>query len=309
MANTNELLNRINNKYSSMSKGQKLLATYITDNYDKAVFLTAAKMGETVGVSESTVVRFATSLGYKGYPEFQNALEELVRNKLNSVQRMEVTYGRISQSEILNTVLQSDADKIKTTLAKIDHAAFEMAVKTIIEAKNIYIVGIRSCAPLASFLAFYLNLMFDNVHLLTTNSSSELFEQMVRIDKSDVIVGISFPRYSMRTLKAMEFANDRQAKIITITDTIYSPMCLYSSCNLLARSNMVSIVDSLVAPLSLINALVVALCLKRPDDVKKNLESLGQAWDNYQVYLKDEFNYIDESLLSTPLQKEKEQKL
>ena len=161
MSNTNDLLNRINNCYSSMSKGQKLLATYITDNYDKAVFLTAAKMGETVGVSESTVVRFATYLGYKGYPEFQRALEELVRNKLNSVQRMEVTYGRISQSKILETVLSADADKIKTTLEKIDHSAFEVAVSTILEAKNIYIVGIRSCAPLASFLGFYLNLMFD----------------------------------------------------------------------------------------------------------------------------------------------------
>ena len=200
MANKNELLNRINNNYGAMSKGQKLLATYITDNYDKAVFLTAAKMGETVGVSESTVVRFATFLGYKGYPEFQNALEELVRNKLNSVQRMEVTYGRISQSKILETVLQSDADKIRTTLDKIDHNAFELAVETILDAKNIYVVGIRSCAPLASFLGFYLNLMFENVHLLTTNSSSELFEQMVHIDSGDVIIGISFPRYSMRTL-------------------------------------------------------------------------------------------------------------
>ena len=296
MANTNELLNRINNKYSSMSKGQKLLATYITDNYDKAVFLTAAKMGETVGVSESTVVRFATSLGYKGYPEFQNALEDLVRNKLNSVQRMEVTYGRISQSEILNTVLQSDADKIKTTLAKIDHTAFEMAVKTIIEAKNIYIVGIRSCAPLASFLAFYLNLMFDNVHLLTTNSSSELFEQMVRIDKSDLIVGISFPRYSMRTLKALEFANNRNAKVITITDSIHSPMNLYSSCNLIADSDMASIVDSLVAPLSVINALIVALCMKKQKQVAKTLTELEDIWEAYQVYENDEINYIDDSI-------------
>ena len=178
MSNTNDLLNRINAKYSTMSKGHKLLATYITDNYDKAVFLTAAKMGETVGISESTVVRFATSLGYKGYPDFQKALEELVRNKLNSVQRMEVTYGRISQSQILETVLQSDRDKIKTTLEKIDADAFDLAVDTILQSRKIYIVGIRSCAPLASFLAFYMNLMFEDVCLLTTNSSSELFEQM-----------------------------------------------------------------------------------------------------------------------------------
>ena len=296
MSNTNELLNRINSSYSSMSKGQKLLATYITDNYDKAVFLTAAKLGSTVGVSESTVVRFATHLGYKGYPEFQKALEELVRNKLNSVQRMEVTYGRISQSKILETVLTSDADKIKTTMEKIDHNAFELAVNTILNAKNIYIVVIRSCAPLASFLGFYLTLMFDHVQLLTTNSSSELFEQMVRIDKEDVIIGISFPRYSMRTLKALEFANNRNAKVITITDSVHSPMNLYSSCNLIADSDMASIVDSLVAPLSVINALIVALCMKKQKEVATTLTTLEEIWDEYQVYENDEINYIDDSI-------------
>lgn len=296
MPNTNDLLNRINSKYSSMSKGQKMLATYITDNYDKAVFLTAAKMGETVGVSESTVVRFATSIGYKGYPEFQKSLEELVRNKLNSVQRMEVTYGRITQSKILETVLQSDRDKIKTTLEKIDHNAFEQAVNLILEAKNIYIVGIRSCAPLASFLSFYLNLMFDNVRLLTTNSASELFEQMVRINSEDVIIGISFPRYSMRTLKALEFANNRSAKVVTITDSIHSPMNLYSSCNLIADSDMASIVDSLVAPLSVINALIVALCMKKHKEVGKTLTELEDIWGEYQVYENDEIDYIDDSI-------------
>ena len=296
MSNTNDLLNRINHSYSAMSKGQKLLATYITDNYDKAVFLTAAKMGEIVGVSESTVVRFATHLGYKGYPEFQKALEELVRNKLNSIQRMEVTYGRISRSKILETVLQSDADKIKSTLEKIDQNAFEMAVNTILDAKNIYIVGIRSCAPLASFLAFYFNLMFDNVRLLHTSSSSELFEQMVRIGKDDAIIGISFPRYSMRTLKALEFANNRNAKVITITDSVHSPMNLYSSCNLIADSDMASIVDSLVAPLSVINALIVALCMKKQKEVAGTLTMLEDIWDEYQVYENDEINYIDDSI-------------
>ena len=296
MANTNDLLNRINNHYGKMSKGQKLLATYITDNYDKAVFLTAAKMGEIVGVSESTVVRFAMSLGYKGYPEFQDALAEMVRNKLNSVQRMEVTYGRISQSDILQTVLQSDADKLKTTLEKIDHNAFDLAVDTILDAKNIYIIGIRSCAPLASFLSFYLNLMFDNVRLLQTNSSSELFEQMVRIGEDDVIIGISFPRYSMRTLKALEFANNRNAKVVTITDSIHSPMNLYSSCNLIADSDMASIVDSLVAPLSVINALIVALCMKKQKEVAKTLTTLEEIWDEYQVYDNDEIDLIDDSI-------------
>jgi len=296
MANTNDLLNRINHNYSSMSKGQKLLATYITDNYDKAVFLTAAKMGDIVGVSESTVVRFAMSLGYKGYPEFQKALEELVSNKINSVQRMEVTYGRISQSEILQTVLQSDADKLKTTLEKIDHNAFELAVDTILSAKNIYIIGIRSCAPLASFLSFYLTLMFDNVKLLHTNSSSEIFEQMLRIGEDDVIIGISFPRYSMRTLKALEFANNRSAKVITITDSIHSPMNLYSSCNLIADSDMASILDSLVAPLSVINALIVALCMKKQKEVAKTLTMLEEVWDEYQVYENDEIDFIDDSV-------------
>lgn len=296
MANTNDLLNRINKHYSKMSKGQKLLATYITDNYDKAVFLTAAKMGDVVGVSESTVVRFAMSIGYKGYPEFQKALEELVRHKLNSVQRMDVTYGRISQSEILETVLKSDADKLKTTLEKIDHSAFELAVDTILSARNIYIVGIRSCAPLASFLSFYLNLMFDNVRLLHTNSSSEIFEQMVRINEDDVIIGISFPRYSMRTLKALEFANNRNAKVITITDSIHSPMNLYSSCNLIADSDMASIVDSLVAPLSVINALIVALCMKKQKEVAKTLTTLEEIWDEYQVYENDEIDVIDDSI-------------
>lgn len=296
MSNTNDLSNRINERYGSMSKGQKLLATYITDNYDKAVFLTAAKLGEVVGVSESTVVRFATNLGYKGYPEFQKALEELVRNKLNSIQRMEVTYGRISQSQILETVLQSDADNIKNTLETIDQNAFELAVETILNANNIYIIGIRSCAPLASFLAFYLNLMFEQVHLLHTNSSSELFEQMVRIGKEDVIIGISFPRYSMRTLKAMEFANNRNAKVITLTDSVHSPMNLYSSCNLIAKSDMASIVDSLVAPLSVINALIVALCMKKQTEVADTLEMLEEIWGEYQVYENDEIDHIDDSL-------------
>lgn len=296
MSNTSDLLNRINNKYSGMSKGQKLLAAYITDHYDKAVFLTALKMGETVGVSESTVVRFATFLGYRGYPEFQRALEELVRNKLNSIQRMEVTYGHINQSKILESVLQSDAEKLKSTLEKIDPSAFELAVETILNAHRIYVVGIRSCAPLAGFLSFYLNLIFEDVRLLQTNSSSELFEQMLRISQEDVIIGISFPRYSMRTLKALEFANNRNAKVITITDSVHSPMNLYSSCNLIADSDMASIVDSLVAPLSVINALIVALCMRKQADVAGTLTSLEDIWEEYQVYEKDEIDYLDDSV-------------
>ena len=296
MGNTNELTNRINERYSSMSKGQKLLATYITDNYDKAVFLTAAWLGEVVGVSESTVVRFAAQLGYKGYPQFQRALEEMVRDKLDGVQRVEVTYGRISRSKVLESVLTSDMERIRGTLEKLDQNVFELAVETILSARRIYIVGIRSCAPLAAFLSFYLNLMFDHVHLLHTNSSSELFEQMVRIGREDVIIGISFPRYSLRTLKALEFANDRSAKVITLTDSVHSPMNLYSSCNLIAESDMASIVDSLTAPLSVINALIVALCMRKQDEVADTLEQLEQIWDEYQVYENDEIDYIDDKL-------------
>ena len=296
MSNVNELNNRINARYSSMSKGQKMLANYITDNYDKAVFLTAAKLGEIVGVSESTVVRFAMCLGYKGYPDFQKAPEEMVRNKLNTVQRMEVTYGRIQESNVLQTVLSADAEKIKETIENIDEAAFRSAVDTILQARKIYIVGIRSCAPLASFLAFYLNQMFEDVILLHTNSASELFEQMVYIDEKDVIIGISFPRYSMRTLKALEFANNRNAKVITLTDSVHSPMNLYSSCNLIAKSDMASIVDSLVAPLSVINALIVSLCMRKQDEVASTLEMLEHIWDEYQVYDNDEIEPIDDSI-------------
>ena len=290
---TNELLGRMEERRSQMSKGQKRLADYVSKNYDKAVFLTAAKLGEVVGVSESTVVRFATQLGYKGYPGFQKALEELVRNKLNSIQRMEVTYGRISQSEIIEAALHSDIEKIKLTLEAIDQKAFDLAIDTLLNAKRVYVIGIRSCAPLASFLSFYLNLVCENVTLVNTNSSSEIFEQLIRINEEDVIVGISFPRYSMRTLKALEFASNRKAKVITLTDSVHSPMNLYSSCNLIARSDMASIVDSLVAPLSVINALVVALCMKKQREVVTTLETLEKIWGEYQVYSNDELNQVN----------------
>ena len=253
-------------------------------------------MGEVVGVSESTVVRFATALGYKGYPEFQKALEELVRTRLNSIQRMEVTYGRISQGEILASVLQSDIEKIKMTMESIDQEAFELAVETILSARKVYVVGIRSCAPLASFLSFYLNLLRGDVTAVHTNSASEIFEQLIRIGEKDVIIGISFPRYSMRTLKALEFASNRKAKVITLTDSVHSPMNLYSSCNLIARSDMASIVDSLVAPLSVVNALVVALCMKKQKEVVSTLEMLEQIWDEYQVYSGDELNMVRDSV-------------
>ncbi|MCP1101129.1 DNA-binding MurR/RpiR family transcriptional regulator [Aequitasia blattaphilus] len=288
-----ELLDILEKEYKTFSKGQKKLATFIIENYDRAAFLTAAKLGEEVGVSESTVVRFATAVGYEGYPQFQKDLGELVRTKLNSIQRMEVTYGRIPQGEILASVLHGDIDKIKQTLENIEEETFEVAVNTILKARKIYIIGIRSCAPLASFLNFYLNLIFENVILVNTNSASEIFEQMIRINEEDVVIGISFPRYSMRTMKALEFASNREAKVVTITDSNHSPITMYSSCNLIAKSDMVSIVDSLVAPLSIVNALVVALCMKKQDEVIETLKTLEDIWDEYQVYNKEELNRVN----------------
>ncbi len=306
--NRYDVITRINDHYGKMSKGQKAISEFIFDHYDQAVFMTAAKLGETVGVSESTVVRYAMYIGYNGYPEFQRDLEEWVHDKFSSVQKIGAKYGKSSQSEILTSVLKADIEKLEDTIHTLDPAAFETAVDSILSAKTVYVMGVRSCEPLADFLHFYLNMIRGNVVLLKTTSVSETFEQMIRIDERDVMIGISFPRYSMRTLKAMEFANDRNAKVIAITDTVHSPMNLYSSCNLLARSDMVSIVDSLVAPLSVMNALVVAMCLKRPEDVKKNLKNLEEVWNNYQVYLNDEINFIEEEpILNYPLRKEQDE--
>ncbi len=300
-----EVLHRIEEHYDKMSKSQKVIADYILKHFDQAVFMTAAKLGETLGISESTVVRFAAGIGYDGYPQLQKALEECVKGKLNNVQRMDNQYGKSSQSEILTSVMNADIEKLQHTINHLDTAAFESAVTTILEAETVYVMGLRSNEPLAGFLQFYLNMIRRNVVLVNTTSVSETFEQIIHIGEKDCFIGISFPRYSMRTLKAMEFANDRNAKVIAITDSVHSPMNLYSSCNLLARSDMVSIVDSLVAPLSVINALVVALCLKCPREVKRNLERLEDTWNNYQVYLNDEINFIDEEpMLNYSLRRE-----
>lgn len=297
-----DVLSRINERFAKLSKSHKAIATYICDHYEQAVFMTAAQLGQEVGVSESTVVRFASGLGYDGYPEFQRTLAEWVKNKFNSVAKVGARYGNSTQSEILTSVLSADIEKIQDTIVSLDPVAFEAAIDVLLNARTVYIVGLRSCEPLAEFFQFYLQMIRGNVVLLKSTSTTEIFEQMIRINEEDVIVGISFPRYSMRTLKAMEFARDRNAKVITITDTVHSPMNMYSSCNLLARSDNISIVDSLVAPLSVINAIVVAMCLKCPQQVKENLEELENAWANYQVYLNDEINFIDEEkMLQNPL--------
>lgn len=289
-----DVIQLIDNHYVKMSKGHKAIANFVKDNYNEVVFMTAAQIGENLGISESTVVRFATRIGFDGFPEFQRALAEWVKDKFNTVQKVGAKYGRSTQSEILMSVLTGDIEKIQDTMGELDPDSFELATNILLEAENVYIIGLRSCEPLANFLAFYLNMVRGHVTLLNTTSVSETFEQMIRISDKDCLVAISFPRYSMRTLKVMEFARDRNARVISITDSPKSPMRMYSICNLFARSDMVSIVDSLVAPLSVINALVVALCLKAPEAVKENLEVLEETWSNYQVYLNDEINFIDD---------------
>lgn len=281
-----DILTLIQNGMVHFSKGQKLIANYIMNSYDKAAFMTASKLGKTVNVSESTVVRFAVELGYDGYPSMQKALQEMIRNKLTSVQRIEVANDRFGNQEILSMVLQSDIEKIRTTLEEVDKTAFQGAVDAILGAKNIYILGVRSSAAIATFLSFYFNLMFDNVHHIHTSSNAEMFEQMIRIDKDDVVIGISFPRYSSRTVKAMKFAYDRGATVIALTDSLAAPIARNATHTLIAMSDMVSLVDSLVAPLSVVNALIVACSYRKEEAISKTFASLEEIWDEYGVYEK-----------------------
>ena len=289
---TSDILSLIQNGMSRFSKGQKLIANYILSSYDKAAFMTASKLGKTVNVSESTVVRFAVELGYDGYPAMQKALQEMIRNKLTSVQRIEVANDRFGNQEILSMVLQADVDKIRSTLEEIDHDAFLAAVDAILNARHIYILGVRSSAAIASFLGFYFNLMFDNVKHIHTSSNAEMFEQMVRIGPEDVVIGISFPRYSSRTAKAMKFAYDRGATVVALTDSMAAPIARHATYTLIAMSDMVSLVDSLVAPLSVVNALIVACSYRKEEEISKTFANLEEIWDEYGVYEK-----IDEQLL------------
>ena len=282
--NKNDLIYRIKQNMPKLSKGQKLIAHYILEHYEKAVFLTAAKLGTIVGVSESTVVRFANELGYDGYPKFQEALEELVKSKLTAMQRLEVTTDRIDTKHVLKSVLQTDEEKIRYTLEHIDEEVFDGCIESLLKAKTIYVLGVRSCAGLASFLGFYLNIMFDNVKVINTNSTSEMFEIVHHVGEEDTLIGISFPRYSKRILKVLEFARTRNANIISITDSVISPIAEYANYTLVGRSEMVSFVDSLVAPLSIINAIIVALSLRKKDEIATNLENLENIWMEYEVY-------------------------
>ena len=246
----NDLINKIQSELPGFSKGQKQIARFILEHYDKAAFMTASRLGTTVGVSESTVVRFATELGYDGYPHLQRALQEMIRNKLTSVQRMEVSSDRMGGRDVLQTVLHADMDMIRQTLDEIDRDAFQGAVDALIGAKRIYILGVRSSSALSSFVGFYFNLLFENVRLVHTNSVSEIFEQVLRVGPGDVVFGVSFPRYSKRTLSAMQYARDRGARVIALTDSRLSPLARVADHLLLARSDMASFVDSLVASYS-----------------------------------------------------------
>ena len=284
----NDLITKIQSELPSFSKGQKQIARFILEHYDKAAFMTASRLGVTVGVSESTVVRFATELGYDGYPHLQRALQEMIRNKLTSVQRMEVAGDRMGGRDVLQTVLHADTDMIRVTLDEIDRDAFQGAVDALMGAKRIYILGVRSSSALASFLGFYFNLLFENVTLVHTNSVSEIFEQVLRIGPGDVLFGISFPRYSKRTLSAMKYARDRGARVIALTDSQLSPLARVADHVLLARSDMASFVESLVAPLSVINALIVAVGMSRRDEIEQTFNKLERIWEEYDVYEKPE---------------------
>ena len=284
----NDLITKIQSELPGFSKGQKQIARFILEHYDKAAVMTASRLGVTVGVSESTVVRFATELGYDGYPHLQRALQEMIRNKLTSVQRMEVAGDRMGGRDVLQTVLHADTDMIRVTLDEIDRDAFQGAVDALMGAKRIYILGVRSSSALASFLGFYFNLLFENVTLVHTNSVSEIFEQVLRVGPGDVLFGISFPRYSKRTLSAMKYARDRGARVIALTDSQLSPLARVADHVLLARSDMASFVDSLVAPLSVVNALIVAVGMSRRDEIEQTFNKLERIWEEYDVYEKPE---------------------
>lgn len=283
-----DILQLIQSNMATFSKGQKRIAAFIQESYDKAAFMTASKLGKTVNVSESTVVRFAAGLGYEGYPAMQRALQEMIRTKLTSVQRIEVANDRIGDQDVLSMVMQSDIDKIRMTLEEIDQADFSGAVDAIVGAKRIYILGVRSSVAVSSFLGFYFNLIFDNVVQVHSNSASEMFEQLIRVGEGDVVIGVSFPRYSRRTVQALRFARDRKATVIAITDSAASPLAESASHALLAKSDMASFVDSLVAPLSLVNALIVAVSRKKKEDLSHTFETLEKIWDEYEVYEKVE---------------------
>lgn len=279
-----DVLSAIHDRLRTFSKGQKLIAGFILQSYDKAAFMTASKLGKTVGVSESTVVRFAVELGFDGYPSMQKTLQEIVRNKLTSVQRIEAANDRIGNQDVVSTVLQADIDTLRRTSETLDRREMDTSVDAILAARHIYIVGVRSSAAIASFLNFYFRNIFDNVSLVPSTATSEMFEQLLRVGREDVVIGISLPRYSSRTIKAMQYARDCGATTISITDKPDAPAGKIADHVLVAKSDMASIVDSLVAPMSVVNALIVAVSRKREEEVSKTFKDLERLWDEYDVY-------------------------
>lgn len=282
-----DILKFIDENMRSFSKGQKKIAAYIRENYDKAAFMTASKLGGIVGVSESTVVRFVTEFGFDGYPDFQRSLKELVRTNLTSVQRVAVTNSLIGDADVLDKVLMSDMEKIKKTADGIDRASFESAVKRIVSAKNIYLMGVRASSYLVGFLNYSLRMIFDNVRLIQTTSGSEIFEQMMNISDEDVLIAVTFPRYSKTIIKGVEYAHKKGANIIALTDSSESPIAPCADELLVAQSDMASFADSLVAPMSVINALIVAVSRECQDALNERLHKLEEVWDEYNVYNKD----------------------
>jgi len=281
--NSKDLLRLIQIRFPKLSKGQKLIAEYILTHYDKAAFMTAAKLGSSVGVSESTVVRFANELGFSGYPKLQGALQELIKNKLTSVQRLELSNDYVSDGYALKGVLKADIENIRSTLEKINYSTFEEVINQIFKAKRIYIIGLRSSTTLAEFLGFYLNIILQNVKIVG-NGISDIFEQMINVGEGDLVIGIGFPRYAARTVDALAFAHDRGASVVAITDSLLSPLASKADYTLIAQSNMASFVDSLVAPLSVINALIIAVGMREKQNIADVFNSLEEIWTNYNVY-------------------------
>ena len=280
-----DLLSIIKNDYADFSKSQKLIADFVLNNYDKAAFMTAARLGTAIGISESTVVRFACFLGYDGYPSFQKALQEIARSRLNNIQRMDLYFDRIGDN-IISNVLESDIARIRQTIDEVSEEDFNRAADAIINAENIYIIGTRSSSVLASFLHYYFGLIFENVHLVSSGSANGLYEQIFRIKNGDIMIGISFPRYSKTTIKALEFARDNGADTLAVTDSMLSPIAGRANHIILARSDMASFVDSLVAPLSILNALIAAISIKKHSETAESFKILESIWEKYDVYEK-----------------------
>ena len=283
-----DILTVIQENMSTFSKGQKRIANYILESYDKAAFMTASKLGKRVSVSESTVVRFAAELGYDGYPAMQKALQELIRGKLTSIQRIQVSRDQMSGADILGSVMQRDMNSIHNVIEQLDRDAFSRAVDKLLGAEHIYILGVRSSSFLAGYLNFYLPLIFKNVTLVQSTAAGEIFEQLSQIGPGDVLVGISFPRYSQMAIHAVEYARDRGADVVAITDGQMSPLYRMATVSLLVRSDMISFVDSMAAPLSLLNALIVAVGRQKNEEVSGTFSQLENVWSKYNIFGKTE---------------------